>query len=46
VELARQLRGRAGERQAGGARIGLAENAGGFIGSGPAAATVTILSRD
>jgi acetyl-CoA acetyltransferase len=46
VELTRQLRGRAGARQVEGARVGLAENAGGFLGSGPAAAVVTILSRD
>jgi hypothetical protein len=28
------------------ARVALAANAGGFLGSGPAAAAVTILSRD
>jgi acetyl-CoA acyltransferase len=43
VELADQLRGRAGARQAEGARIGLAENAGGFLGPDQAVACVTIL---
>ncbi|ASR35612.1 hypothetical protein BAY61_12075 [Prauserella marina] len=45
VELVEQLRGRAGNRQAGAPRVGLAENAGGYLGPDPAAATVTILSR-
>ena len=43
VELADQLRGRAGSRQVPGARIGLAENGGGWIGNDAAAAVVTIL---
>lgn len=43
VELADQLRGRCGRRQADGVRIGLAENAGGYIGPDAAAAAVTIL---
>lgn len=43
VELSDQLRGRAGQRQVDGARIGLAENAGGSLGNGPAACVVTIL---
>ena len=43
VELADQLRGRAGPRQTEGARIGLAENGGGWIGNDAAAATATIL---
>lgn len=43
VELADQLRGRAGSRQVPGARIGLAENGGGWIGDDAAAAVVTIL---
>ena len=43
VELADQLRGRAGPRQVPGARIGLAENGGGWIGNDAAAAVVTIL---
>ena len=45
VELAEQLRGRAGARQVEGARVALAENAGGHLGGGPAVAVVTILSR-
>lgn len=44
VELVQQLRGRAGHRQVDGARIGLAENAGGYLGPDHAAAAVTILS--
>lgn len=43
VELADQLRGRCGARQVDGARVGLAENAGGYIGPDAAVATVTIL---
>ncbi|MGV0771540.1 thiolase C-terminal domain-containing protein [Mycobacterium syngnathidarum] len=46
VEIAEQLRGRAGDRQIDGARIGLAENAGGHLGASPAACVVTILVRD
>lgn len=45
VELTDQLRGRCGARQVGNARIGLAENAGGFLAKDNAAAVVTILSR-
>ncbi len=45
VELTDQLRGRAGARQVPGARIALAENAGGYLGPDAAVATVTILSR-
>lgn len=44
VELADQLRGRAGNRQIAGVRLGLAENAGGSLGNGPAACAVTILT--
>jgi acetyl-CoA acetyltransferase len=44
VELTDQLRGRAGPRQVDGARIALAENAGGFLGPDQAVASVTILS--
>ena len=44
VELVDQLRGRAGDRQVEGARVALAENAGGFLNPDPAAAVVTILS--
>ena len=46
VELTEQLRGHAGERQVEGARVGLAENAGGFLGPDQAVASVTILARD
>jgi acetyl-CoA acetyltransferase len=46
VELADQLRGRTGARQVPGARIALAENAGGFLGPDHAAASVTILARE
>lgn len=44
VELADQLRGRGNGRQVDGARVALAENAGGFLGPDNAATTVTILS--
>ncbi|TQC45948.1 thiolase family protein [Rhodococcus sp. WS4] len=43
VELADQLRGRCGPRQVDGARIALAENAGGYIGPDAAVAAITIL---
>jgi acetyl-CoA acetyltransferase len=46
VELVTQLRGRAGARQVPGARVGLAENAGGYLHPEAAACVVTILSRD
>lgn len=45
VELTEQLRGRAGARQVEGARVALAENAGGYLGPDLAAAAVTILTR-
>ena len=45
VELADQLRGRCGARQVEGARLALAENGGGFLGSDPAAVVITVLSR-
>ncbi|HZE66170.1 MAG TPA: thiolase family protein [Sporichthyaceae bacterium] len=44
VELADQLRGRCGDRQVSGARIALAENAGGFLSADNAATVVTVLS--
>lgn len=44
-ELCEQLRGRAGERQVQGARIGVAENGGGFIGADAAATVVTVLEK-
>ncbi|HMH88930.1 MAG TPA: thiolase family protein, partial [Steroidobacteraceae bacterium] len=44
-ELVTQLRGEARERQVDGARIGLAENGGGFHGLEEAACVVTILER-
>ena len=43
AELTMQLRGEAGGRQVPGARIGLAENGGGFVGTGEAAEVITIL---
>jgi acetyl-CoA acetyltransferase len=45
VELADQLRGRCGPRQVEGARVALAENGGGFLGSDAAAMVVSVLSR-
>ncbi len=45
VELADQLRGRCGKRQVEGARVALAENGGGFLGSDAAAMVVSVLSR-
>lgn len=45
VELTEQLQGRSGARQVPGARIGLAHNGGGAIGSDAAAMCVTILGR-
>ena len=43
-ELTLQLRGQAGARQVQGARIGLAENGGGFLGADSAAIVLTILA--
>lgn len=45
VELVQQLRGEVGVRQVAGARLGLAENGGGFHGIEEAACVVTILER-
>jgi acetyl-CoA acetyltransferase len=44
VELTEQLRGHAGPRQVSGARIGLSQNSGGHMWSGPAVACVTIIA--
>jgi len=43
LELTLQLRGEAGKRQVESPRIGLAENGGGLLGSGPAAVCVHVL---
>ncbi len=45
VELTEQLQGRSGERQVEGAKVALAQNGGGTIGTDAAAMCVTILSR-
>lgn len=45
VELTWQLRGEAGSRQVENARLALAENGGGYIGSDVAALVLTILSK-
>ncbi|MBC7231036.1 MAG: thiolase family protein [Actinobacteria bacterium] len=45
VELVTQLRGEAGKRQVEGARLALAENGGGFIGTGEAAMCIHIMER-
>ena len=44
VELTDQLRGRSGARQVAGAKVALAENAGGHLHGDVATAVVTILS--
>jgi len=44
VELAGQLRDRCGQRQTAGARVALAQNGGGFLGTDAAAMVVTVLS--
>lgn len=46
VELVTQLRGEAGARQVDGARVAVAENAGGYLHPDPAVCVVTVLSRD
>ncbi len=46
VELTEQLQGRAHDRQVHGARIGLAHNGGGMIGTDAAATVVSILRRE
>ena len=45
VELTEQLRGEAGARQVAGAKVALAENGGGYIGTDAAAMVLTLLSR-
>jgi acetyl-CoA acyltransferase len=45
VEVVWQLRGQAGDRQVDGARVGLTENGGGFLGTDPAAMSVHLLSH-
>ena len=45
VEICEQLRGSAGERQVEGAKIGMTENGGGFLGRDAAAMSVHIFSR-
>jgi acetyl-CoA acyltransferase len=45
VELTEQLRGRCGQRQVEKAKVALAENGGGFLGTDAAAAVVSILTR-
>jgi len=45
VEIAEQLTGRAGARQVAGAKVGLAQMAGGLFGNDSAIATVHILTR-
>lgn len=44
-ELVEQLRGEAGSRQVQGARVAVAENAGGYLGPEAAAAAVSVLAR-
>ena len=44
AELVNQLRGEAGKRQVDGARVALAETAGGFVGGDSAAVALTILA--
>lgn len=46
VELTEQLRGEAGDRQVSGARIAVAENGGGYIGTDAAALVLTMLSKN
>ncbi|MNG28702.1 lipid-transfer protein [compost metagenome] len=44
-ELVEQLRGNCAARQVEGARVGLAENGGGFIGADAAVMSMTVLTR-
>ena len=45
AELTDQLRGRADKRQVSGARVALAENGGGYIGSDAAAMVISVLEK-
>lgn len=45
AELVDQLRGRAGARQVDGARVAVAENAGGYLGPDAAVAAVSVLAK-
>jgi acetyl-CoA acetyltransferase len=45
VELTEQLRGRSGSRQVEDARVGVAENGGGYVGDDVAALVITIVQR-
>jgi acetyl-CoA acetyltransferase len=45
VEIVDQLRGRAGDRQVAGARLGLAQNGGGVLGDDEATVAVSVLER-
>lgn len=45
IELATQIRGEAEDRQVDGARVGVAEAAGGFVAGDSAAVSVTVLGR-
>ena len=45
TELVEQLRGEADKRQVEGARIGLAENGGGYIGGDAAAMVMSVLEK-
>lgn len=46
LELVQQLRGMAGDRQVAGAKVGIAENGGGWVGVEEAACVVTILTKE
>jgi acetyl-CoA acetyltransferase len=46
IELVRQIRGEAGERQVRGARVGLAESAGGYVDGDSASVALTVVGAD
>lgn len=46
IELARQVRGEAGPRQVPGARLGIAESAGGYVNGDSAAVAVTLVAAE